>query len=203
MPNMSSLTDRQRQIYDFIREKIEMRGYGPTVREIGTEFQIKSPNGVMCHLNALVKKGLILRTEKSARAIQLVDYRPGGAVELPLVGSVAAGDPIEAIQQSEDRLNFADLFAGPDHFVLKVKGQSMIEDHIADGDFVVIKKQTTANNGERVVAMIDNEVTLKRFYHERGHVVLYPANSAMNPIVVKSDSDTKVVGVLVGVLRKC
>jgi repressor LexA len=158
----------------------------------------------MCHLNALVKKGLILRTEKSARAIQLVDHRPGrGGVELPLVGNVAAGVPIEAIQETEERLNFADLFAGPDHFVLKVKGQSMIEDHIADGDYVVIKPQTTAHNGERVVAMIDNEVTLKRFQHERGHVVLYPANSSMSPIVVKANSDTKILGVLVGVLRKC
>jgi repressor LexA len=201
---MSSLTSRQRQIYEFIREKIQMRGYGPTVREIGTQFSIKSPNGVMCHLNALVKKGLILRTEKSARAIQLVDHRPGrGGVELPLVGNVAAGNPIEAIQDTEERLNFADLFAGPDHYVLKVKGQSMIEDHIADGDFVVIKPQTTAHNGERVVAMIDNEVTLKRFQHERGHVVLYPANSSMAPIVVKPNSDTKILGVLVGVLRKC
>jgi repressor LexA len=202
MANLSSLTDRQRQIYDFIRDKIESRGYGPTVREIGQHFDIKSPNGVMCHLNALVKKGLILRAEKSARAIQLVDYRPGGATELPLVGKVAAGVPIQALA-SDERLNFTDLFGGPDHFVLRVQGQSMIEDHIDDGDYVVIRKQETAENGERVVAMIDGEVTLKRFYQEKGKVVLHPSNGEMEPIVVDPASDTRILGVLVGVLRKC
>jgi repressor LexA len=203
MANLSALTQRQRQIYEFIRDKIESRGYGPTVREIGTEFGIKSPNGVMCHLNALVKKGLILRAEKSARAIQLVDHRLGStAAELPLVGRVAAGQPIEAVQ-TEERLNFTDLFGGPDHYVLRVRGESMIEDHIADGDFVVIRPQEIATNGERVVAMIDDEVTLKRFYQEKGQVVLYPANGNMKPIVVSPHSDARVLGVLIGVLRKC
>jgi repressor LexA len=202
MGNLSLLTDRQRQIYDFIRDKIETRGYGPTVREIGLEFKILSPNGVMCHLNALVKKGLILRAQKSARAIQLVDYHPGGGTELPLVGNVAAGVPIQALP-TDERLNFTDLFGGPDHFVLRVRGQSMIEDHIDDGDYVVIRKQQTAENSERVVAMIDSEVTLKRFYKEKGQVVLYPSNGDMEPIEVDPSSDTQILGVLVGVLRKC
>src|SRR4051812_13307025 len=153
MPDFSQLTERQREIYEFIREKIEMRGYGPTVREIGLAFEIKSPNGVMCHLKALEKKGLIIRTGFQARAIQLVDHRPPGA-ELPLMGLVAAGSPLAAVQQ-EEKLNFGDLFGGPDHFALQVKGQSMIEDHIEDGDYVVIRKQENAENGERVVAMID------------------------------------------------
>ena len=166
MPDFSQLTDRQREIYDFIRDKIETRGYGPTVREIGTAFDIKSPNGVMCHLNALVKKGLILREGRSARAIQLVDHRPPGA-ELPLLGLVAAGAPLAASAQDE-RLSFGELFGGPDHFALRVHGRSMIEDHIQDGDYVVIRKQETAENGERVVAMIDNEVTLKRYHNEQG-----------------------------------
>src|SRR5947209_19995921 len=104
MPDFSQLTDRQREIYDFIRTKIEERGYGPTVREIGTEFDIKSPNGVMCHLKALEKKGLIIRQGFSARAIKLVDYRPASA-ELPLMGVVAAGAPVAAVAQDE-RLNF-------------------------------------------------------------------------------------------------
>ncbi len=201
MPDMSTLTSRQREIYDFIKDKIENRGYGPTVREIGTNFKIKSPNGVMCHLKALEKKGLILREEFSARAIQLVDYRHTSA-ELPLLGNVAAGQPFEAGEQ-QDRLDFNDLFTGPDHFALRVRGQSMIEDHIDDGDYVVIRKQETAKSGERVVAMIDNEVTLKRFHVEKGRIRLDPANSSMKPIYVDPSANTRILGVLVGVLRKC
>jgi repressor LexA len=203
MADVSLLTEKQKRIYDFIRSKIETRGYGPTVREIGEGFGIQSPNGVMCHLNALVKKGLITRKGRSARAIQLVDYRPPSA-ELPFLGAVAAGSPIEAAGQTADeRLNFGDLFCGPEHYALKVRGRSMIDDHIDDGDFVVIRKQETAENGERVVAMIDGDVTLKRFHRERGHVRLDPANRAMDPIVLNPDSNAKILGVLVGVLRKC
>ena len=201
MPDFSQLTDRQREIYDFIRDKIETRGYGPTVREIGTAFDIQSPNGVMCHLNALVKKGLILREGRSARAIQLVDHRPPGA-ELPLLGLVAAGAPLAASAQDE-RLSFSDLFGGPDHFALRVQGRSMIEDHIEDGDYVVIRKQETAQNGERVVAMIDEEVTLKRYHNDKGQVRLDPANGEMQPILVDPNSDARILGVLVGVLRRC
>ncbi len=201
MADLSILTHRQREIYEFIKVKIESRGYGPTVREIGDAFGIKSPNGVMCHLNALVAKGLILRQEKSARAIQLVDHRPPGAA-LPLIGSVAAGPPIEAVAQ-DDRLDFSSLFCGPDHYALRVRGLSMIDDHIDDGDFVVIRKQATADNGERVVAMIDNEVTLKRYYREKGQVRLEPANEEIPPIFVDPRSQSCILGVLVGVLRKC
>jgi repressor LexA len=201
MPDFSQLTDRQRQIYEFIRRQIESRGYGPTVREIGEEFHIQSPNGVMCHLKALVKKGLILRQDNKARAIQLVDHRPP-SVSLPLLGRVAAGAPTQAIAQA-DYLDFNELFGGSDHFALQVRGQSMIEDHIDDGDFVVIRQQDTADNGERVVAMIDGEVTLKRYYKEKNHIRLEPANGTMDPIIVGPDSDTKILGVLVGVLRRC
>src|SRR5262249_39357827 len=172
MPDFTQLTERQREIYDFIRDKIESRGYGPTVREIGEEFDIKSPNGVMCHLKALEKKGLIKRNPFSARAIELVDYRPGGG-GLPFLGQVAAGSPILAPAQ-DDRLDFRDLFGGSNNYVLRVRGQSMVESHIDDGDYVVIRKQHTATNGERVVAMVDNEVTLKRFYKEKDHIRLEP-----------------------------
>ena len=201
MPDFSQLTQRQREIYDFIRDKIENRGYGPTVREIGLGFNIKSPNGVMCHLKALEKKGLIIRQEFSARAIQLVDHQRPGNLGLPLLGNVAAGSPVEALEQSE-RLEFGDLFGGPNQYALKVRGQSMIEDHIADGDFVVIQKKETARNGERVVAMIDGEVTLKRYYEEADSIRLEPANGTMQPLVVPKN-DTKILGVLVGVVRKC
>jgi len=202
--NHSTLTHRQKEIYEFIRDKAETRGYPPTVREIGDAFDIKSPNGVMCHLNALVKKGLITREGKSARAIRLVEHRsPAAAAELPLVGSVAAGTPIAAVA-AEERFNFQDMFGGPNHFVLRVRGQSMIEDHIDDGDYVVIREQATAENGERVVAQIDGEVTLKRFYLASGKVVLHPCNGSMDPIVVDPEqAETRVLGVLVGVMRKC
>jgi repressor LexA len=201
MPDFSQLTARQREIYEFIRDKIELRGYGPTVREIGDGFGIKSPNGVMCHLKALEKKGLIIREEHAARAIQLVDRRPmsGG---LPLLGTVAAGAPLPAIA-SDDRIEFTDLFGGPNRFVLRVKGDSMIENHIEDGDYVVIRQQENAENGERVVAMIDNEVTLKRLYKEKDHIRLEPANGTMAPIMVDPTKDTRILGVLVGVMRKC
>ena len=197
MPDFTQLTERQREIYDFIREKIESRGFGPTVREIGEGFDIKSPNGVMCHLKALEKKGLIKRTGFRARAIQLVDHRPH-TVELPLLGKVAAGAPLQALPMDE-RLDFKDLFGNPDFFALRVQGQSMIE----NGDFVVIRKQESAHNGERVVAMIDDEVTLKRYYREKNRIRLEPANQNMGPIFVDEDDDIRILGVLVGVVRKC
>ncbi len=201
MANLNQLTERQREIYDFIQDKIESRGYGPTVREIGQGFRIKSPNGVMCHLKALEKKGLIKREGFSARAIQLLDHKPRSA-GLPLLGTVAAGAPIQAAAQDE-RLEFNDLFGGPNRYVLKVRGQSMIENHIEDGDYVVIRKQETAENGDRVVAMVENEVTLKRFYKEKDHIRLEPANGKMSPIIVDSTKDARILGVLVGVMRKC
>lgn len=200
-PDLNQLTPRQKEIYDFIKEKISTRGYGPTVREIGTAFKIRSPNGVMCHLKALQKKGIINRKGFSARAIQLVGYRPG-SVSMPLVGQVAAGPLAEAIEQDE-QLELNDFFKGQNNFALRVKGQSMIEDHIEDGDYVVIKQQQTARNGERVVALVDGEATLKRFFKERGRIRLEPANGTMRPIFVTPDSDVRILGLLVGVLRKC
>jgi repressor LexA len=201
MPDFSQLTSRQKEIYEFIRDKIESRGYGPTVREIGLGFSIKSPNGVMCHLKALEKKGLIIRQGFSARAIQLVDHHPAGT-GLPLLGSVAAGSPVEALEQQE-RLEFSDMFGGPNRYALKVRGQSMIEDHIADGDYVVIHKQESAHNGERVVAMINGDVTLKRYYEDADNIRLEPANGTMEPIVVAKGENAAILGKLVGVVRKC
>jgi repressor LexA len=201
MTDFSQLTERQKEIYHFIRLKIEKRGYGPTVREIGEGFDIKSPNGVMCHLKALEKKGLITREGRHARAIQLVDHRPP-AQGLPMLGKVAAGVPIQA-NDLNDRLDVDTLFAGANNFVLKVRGNSMIDSHIQDGDYVVIQSQETATNGERVVAMVDNDVTLKRFYKEKDHIRLEPENETMSPIIVDPTQDTRILGVLVGVLRKC
>jgi repressor LexA len=156
----------------------------------------------MCHLKALVTKGLILRGKGLARAIQLADYR-GPGQGLPLLGSVAAGSPTAAIEQADERLNVNDLFDNRRDFALKVRGQSMIEDHIDDGDYVVIRGQKEAVNGERVVAMIDGDVTLKRFYKEKDHVRLEPANGTMKPIIVPANEKPEILGVLVGVIRKC
>lgn len=194
------LTDRQRDVYKFIREKIRGRGYGPTVREIAARFGIQSPNGVVCHLKALEKKGLIIREPNMSRAIQLA-AEPVEERGLPLAGRIAAGVLHEAIEQNE-RVDFQAMFNSETKnlFVLQVKGESMIEDQIADGDYVVVQKQRTARKGQIVVALTDEgEATLKRWFPEKNRIRLEPANSAMKPIFVK---DARVLGVVVGVVRK-
>ncbi len=200
MELFENLTQRQQEVYEFIRGKIRGRGYGPTVREIGEHFGIASPNGVVCHLKALEKKGIITREANMSRAIQLTaePLRGGG---LPLAGRIAAGVLHEAIEQ-EERVDFNDIF-DPDNadlFALEVSGDSMIEDQIADGDYVVVRRQPTANRGDIVVALTDeNEATLKRWYPERRRIRLEPANAKMKPIYVKNAT---VLGVVVGVVRK-
>ena len=200
MADLEALTSRQREIYEFIREKIQVRGFPPTVREIGDQFEIKSPNGVMCHLKALQKKGLIHRDQRMSRAIQLLDEpTPGRPAALLLKGRIAAGQPIEAIAQEEE-LGFEEWQDADDKFALQVSGDSMIEEHIADGDYVIIKKQTQARDGQIVAAEDgEHEVTLKRFYKERNRVRLEPANKTMKPIY---RDNVKILGVLVGVVRK-
>ncbi|HEY1377593.1 MAG TPA: transcriptional repressor LexA [Gemmataceae bacterium] len=201
MAETASLTPKQQRIYDFICQRIDDLGYPPTIRDIGKEFEIKSPNGVMCHLKALEKKGYIIRDGNSARAIRLT-HKPASKIGLPFKGLVAAGSPIQAEAQDE-RLNLHDLFAGPGTFVLQVRGQSMIDNHIADGDYVVIRKQEMAANGERVVAVVDGEYTLKKFYRRNQQIELRPENGTMAPIVVEPGKDVRIEGVLVGVVRKC
>lgn len=200
--DLESLTPRQREIYDFIRSKIHGRGYGPTVREIGDAFDIKSPNGVMCHLKALQKKGLISREPNMSRAIQLLQ-EPATAPRsagVPLLGRIAAGAPIEAIEQTDEFVEFDDWEGDAEKFALQVSGESMIEAHIADGDFAIIKRTETARDGQIVaVRDEDGEATLKRFFREKGRVRLEPANSTMKPIY---RSNVDVLGVLVGVVRK-
>jgi repressor LexA len=191
-------TERQMEIYAFIRDKIHSRGYGPTVREIGQAFKIKSPNGVVCHLKALERKGLIIRGKNISRAIELVN-EPAHRRGLQLAGWVAAGTLRTADEQME-RIDFADLFNRDNHFVLKVMGDSMIDAQIADGDWVVIHKKQTAHAGDIVVAQTeDGEATLKYWHPERDRIRLQPANSSMKPIYVKN---ARVLGVLVGVVRR-
>jgi repressor LexA len=208
MSEPSPLTSKQQQIFDYIRRYIDDNGYPPAIRDIGEAFDIKSPNGVMCHLRALQKKGHIHRDEKTetkggrARAITIPGVSAGG-FSLPLLGKVAAGTAIETEQQN-DRLDMKDLFGADNLYVLKVRGTSMIESQIADGDYVVIKRQENADNGEKVVAMVDHAMTLKKFYRKRDQIRLEPCNSTMDPILVDpSKQNVQVLGVLVGVIRKC
>ena len=198
MSAFSMLTTRQREVFDFIRDKITGRGYGPTVREIGDYFRISSPNGVMCHLKALEKKGLITREPNMSRAIQLTDAAKDDG--FPLVGQIAAGGLAEAIEQSE-RLNLEDYFpAKKNAFALRVKGDSMIEAAIADGDIVICKKTKVAHKGDIVVALTDDgEATLKYWYPEANRIRLQPANSSMKPIYSRN---AQVIGIVTGVVRK-
>ena len=200
MADLDALTPRQREIYNFIRGKIQGRGYGPTVREIGLNFEIKSPNGVMCHLKALQKKGLIHREPNMSRAIQLLeDPVSAHQMGLKLVGRIAAGQPLEAIEQQEE-LTFSDWTEPGDKFALKVTGDSMIEEHIADGDFVILRRQEQARDGQIVaVRDEDGEATLKKFYRDKNRIRLEPANKTMKPIF---RDRVNVLGVLVGVVRK-
>ncbi len=192
------LTDRQRRVYELIRELIINRGYGPTVREIGEAFGIKSPNGVMCHLRALERKGLIRRSPNKSRAIELTESAQSRNHSLPMAGMVAAGTTELAFEQS-DRVDFSNMFCHNDRFILQVSGDSMIDAHIQDGDFVVIQKQDSAEPGQMVVAELPSgDSTLKFWYPEGDQIRLQPANAEMAPLYV---SDARVVGVAVGVVR--
>jgi repressor LexA len=197
-----SLTERQANVFEFIKDRVLTRGYGPTVREIGEQFKISSPNGVMCHLRALERKGLLRRVRKHDRAVaRAIELAPEITAEergMPLAGTVAAGLTTLAFEQSE-RVDFGQMFSKKNLFALKVKGDSMIDAHISDGDYVVIKKQRTAQAGQMVVAQTpEGEATLKYWHPEAHRIRLQPANSSMQPIYVK---DASVLGVVVGVVR--
>ncbi len=202
MADLEALTSRQREIYIFIRSKIQGRGYGPTVREIGNQFDIKSPNGVMCHLKALQKKGLINREPNMSRAIQLLDDPTSAPAPsaIKLIGRIAAGSPIEAIEQADEELAFTEWQGVDDKFALRVTGESMIEEHIADGDYVIIHRQEHARDGQ-IVAVRDDEgeATLKRIFKEKNRIRLEPANKTMKPIFREK---VDIIGVLIGVVRK-
>jgi len=197
MATLDQLTERQRHVYEFLRDKILNRGYGPTVREIGERFNISSPNGVMCHLKALEKKGLISRSPNKSRAIELTQEELG-TQGMPLAGTVAAGLTSLAFEQ-DDRIDFGSIFPRDDHFALRVSGDSMIEAQIADGDFVVVRRQEVASPGDMVIAQTDEgEATLKYWFPEKSRIRLQPANSTMDPIYL---SKARVLGVVVGVVR--
>ena len=192
------LTERQQAVYDLIRELIIRRGYGPTVREIGEHFGIRSPNGVMCHLKALERKGLLRRCPNKSRAIELTQAADRSGTALQMAGRVAAGPTTLAFEQN-DRIDLGEMFFRDNRFLLQVSGDSMINAHIADGDYVVIERRESAAPGQMVVAQTgEGEATLKYWFPEGDRIRLQPANDEMEPIYVQ---DAKVIGVAVGVVR--
>ncbi len=203
------LTARQREILDFIRAEIHRRGFPPSVREIGEAVGLSSSSTVHSHLAALEAKGLIRRDPSKPRALEVLDYRDterGIDYErvqaVPLVGQVAAGSPILAAENIEATLPLPASFAGEETFILRVKGESMIEAGILDGDFVVVRQQQTATNGDIVVAMLDEEATVKRFFREGDHVRLQPENRSMDPIIADEHVDFAILGKVVALFRR-
>jgi repressor LexA len=201
----SDLTDRQREVLDFISDSIRKRGYPPTLREIGSHFGIRSTNGVNDHLRALEKKGFLHREDLKSRALRPL-VTEENYVEVPVLGKVAAGQPLLAVQNYEDTVKIDRFFIGQSRevFALRVKGDSMIEAGIFDGDYVFVRKQLQATSGEIVVAMIGDEATVKRYYPEGDNIRFQPANSAMAPIIVRRRDfrSVNLLGVVIGVYRK-
>ncbi len=252
MSERDELTDRQKEVLDFIQESIAGRGYPPTLREIGERMGIRSTNGVNDHLKALEKKGYLAREDLKSRALRplkmpmsSVSSRPAASsgsgvhigghamssgsssltavpfgddiVEVPVIGRVAAGTPLLAVENVEDTVKVDRFFLGAaassaatgggsarELFALRVKGDSMIEDGIFDGDFIFVKKSLSAERGDIVVALIDDEATVKRYYPEAEVIRFQPANSAMQPILVrrKDFKSVNLIGIVVGVYRK-
>ncbi len=230
-PNPASLTERQRLVWHFINDHIRENGFPPTIREIGRHLGIKSTNGVNDHLMALQKKGFLTREEGKSRTLQLVRVDgmpvPAGqsygqsygdapmtamndddAIDVPLLGRVAAGAPILAEESREDTVRVSSFFLGNTKhqkiFALSVVGDSMVDDGIFDGDYLFVKKQPVARPGDIVVAMIEGEATVKRYFPEGDRIRFQPANSRLQPIYIEKNQfrQTDILGVVVGVYRK-
>ncbi|HXG88211.1 MAG TPA: transcriptional repressor LexA [Vicinamibacterales bacterium] len=201
---MQPLTKRQREILDYLNEFIQQYGYAPSLEEIGKRFTLSSLATVHKHLTNLQEKGFIRRSWNRSRSVELLPSRGGGrAVEVPLLGYVAAGMPIEAIPGNEMMAIPEMLLSGKrDNYVLRVRGDSMIDEQICDGDWVVVEDRKSADNGEMVIALVGgHEATLKKFYKENGRIRLQPANPTMQPILTDPDN-VQIQGVVVGVMRK-
>lgn len=195
------LTKRQKNIFQFIEDYLEANDYSPSLEEIGSHFGIASTNGVHKHLKVLEERGYIRRMSNKARSIQIVSEKQERHT-LPLLGYIAAGQPIEAVASPEEVEVPEYLMKKGEHYILEVEGESMIDHHIQNGDRVVIQKSDHANNGETVVALIDGEnATLKQYYREGRRIRLQPANSTMDPIYV-AESRLRIQGILVGLIRK-
>lgn len=204
---MESLTSRQQDVLDFVKSYIVSHGYPPTVREIGTALGINSPATIHAHLKNLEKKGIIRKDNSKNRAIELLvenEYIPENekVVDVPLLGKITAGSPIEAIETPDEFFSLPSylLPKGKEVFTLKVSGTSMINAGILDGDVVIVERRNTARNGEIIVAMTDdNEVTLKTYYKEKDHFRLQPENDTMDPIIL---NNVFILGKAIGLYRK-
>ena len=198
------LTDRQRRIYEFIRDRIHAESRPPTMREIGERFDIRSTNGVRDVLVVLEKKGYIRKTPYLSRGIELTDTTAAAVEPVPIVGRVAAGLPLLAVENIDGHVAVDRSFLpSGEVFSLRVNGESMRDEGIMDGDLVLVRKQPTANKGEIVVAVIGEEATVKRFFPERQRVRLEPANPDFGPIIVdKRAPGFAIAGVVVGLLRR-
>jgi repressor LexA len=210
----SALTKRQQQIYDFILSNIDKFGYPPSIPEIQKKFSFRSPNAVNDHLEALKRKGYISRRPHKSRGIEILNHASFKAnnsdvddnvIEMPIIGRVSAGMPILAEENIEGKI-FVDKSLVKNNrgmFVLRVKGTSMINAGILDGDFVLVRQQPIAEQGEMVVALIEDEATVKRFYRHKGKIKLQPENDTMQPIIIDpKESNVRIIGKVEGVIRK-
>jgi repressor LexA len=203
------VTAKQRRIFEFIRRYIESNHEAPTIAEIGRQFQMRSSASVHAVLTALEREGLIKRTPNVSRGIQIVQQKEGGGGtgdddnEIPLLGTVAAGQPIEAILSHDTISVPKDLQGHGRTFALRVRGESMIDENIQDGDIIIVQSQKTAENGQVVVALIDgNYATVKKFYREPEFIRLEPANPQYKPIFIKTEERIQIQGVVRGLIRK-
>jgi len=197
------LTKREIEIRNFVKSFTLQKGYSPSMREIAEFLGVSSPATVHEHIKNMQRKGVLQKELNVGRSLKLaeVNYEVQ-AVELPLLGQIAAGRPIEAIENKEMIAVPQDMVGRKETYVLKVVGESMIDEGIFDGDFVIVEKKETAQNGQTVVALIGgSEVTLKKFYIEKDHIKLVPANPTMEPLIVRNN-DFRIQGVVVGILRK-
>ena len=198
-----ALTKRQKEIYDYVRDFIATNGYSPSLQEIGRHFKLSAVATVHKHVSNLVEKGLLQKGRNQNRSLEIAPTGPPvGVRELPLYGFVSAGRPIEAISNAE-RVPVPEMLAGKGRtYILRVRGDSMIDEQIRDGDFVIVEDRETARDGEMVIALLHgDEVTLKKFYRERGRVRLQPANPDMAAIYVREEN-IRVQGVVIGVMRR-
>ncbi|WP_069649537.1 transcriptional repressor LexA [Caloranaerobacter ferrireducens] len=201
------LSFKQIEILEFIKKEIQVKGYPPSVREICKAVGLKSTSTVHGHLSKLERKGYIRRDPTKPRAIEILDkdniynyYSKKEIIEVPVVGKVTAGEPILAVQNIEDMFPLPlDFIQSDKVFILSVKGESMIEAGILDGDYVIVRQQNYANNGDIIVALIEDEATIKRFFKEADHIRLQPENQYLEPIIV---NDVKILGKVIGVFRK-
>lgn len=196
------LTRRQKQLLDFLRSHIKRRGYAPTLMEMSRHLGLGSVATVHKHLRQLEEKGAIRRLPNRSRALEVVDGTvPAGLARVPLLGRVAAGTPIEAVQVDESIVIPEEMLGGGETYALRVQGDSMIDDGIHDGDVVVVERRSTADDGATVVAVVNGAATIKRLRRQRGRIQLLPANPAVAPIVARPD-DVEIRGVVVALLRR-